>query len=254
MQYRAIITGHRAVNGTQLMCHLQQTPPEAPEEPAPAPAIPAGRAGHPGRAGCPYSGAASPLGCFCHVLRGDNSSLDSWSHLMVRDCKAALGISICVIAGRESSFQSGPCPCLCLLRAWRLLLGTAPAAGNGIACTGIVFSTHSIASYFDSRSCLCDREERPPFPFKGYPHFVGRLLGAKADLMESRPRAAPLIREVLPDSFSKDFPRKLDALAAIWTSHTRGFTGSGGTGPADGRSWSFLVLLHNSLQMIQFCL
>lgn len=67
-----------------------------------------------------------------------------------------------------------------------------------------------------------------PSPPKDIHALSGGLLGARAELMERGSRAAPLIRVVLPDSFSKHFPRKLDALAAIWTTRKRNFTAFGG--------------------------
>lgn len=133
--------------------------------------------------------------------------------------------SVLLLAGNTAS-SLAPAPACDSLEA-RLLLGLLQLQQRK-SFAGIVFTNLSIASYFDTTSHPCNGEERPPFPSKGYPCFVRRLLSARAELMERESRAAPLIRVVLPDSFSKHFPRKLDALAAIWTTHKRNFTGFGG--------------------------
>lgn len=106
--------------------------------------------------------------------------------------------------------------------------GDCSSCGGENTLEGLFSQTFLLPVILIPRVIPATGRERPPFPFKGYPRFVGRLLGAKADLMERGSRAAPLIREVLPDSFSKHFPRKLDTLAAIWMTRTRNFTGFGG--------------------------
>lgn len=106
--------------------------------------------------------------------------------------------------------------------------GDCSSCGGENTLEGLFSQTFLLPVILIPRVIAATGRERPPFLFKGYPRFVGRLLGAKADLMESRSRAAPLIREVLPDSFSKHFPRKLDALAAIWTTCTMKFMSFGG--------------------------
>jgi len=132
--------------------------------------------------------------------------------------------------------------------------GDRSSCGGENTSEGLFSQTFLLPATLIPRVTPATRRERPPFPFKGYPRFVRRLLGAKADLMESGSRAAPLIRVVLPDSFSKRLPRKLDALAAIWMTRTRNLTGLRQTAPQDGRRQTFLVLTANSLQVIQFCL
>lgn len=102
------------------------------------------------------------------------------------------------------------------------------SCGRENALQGLFSQTFLLPAILIPRVIPEIAEERPPFPSKGYPCFVRRLLGARAELMERGSRAAPLIRVVLPDSFSKHFPRKLDALAVIWTTHRRNFTGFGG--------------------------
>lgn len=209
---------------------ITQGPSRVPEAPAHSSQGPASRSRQgrtPQRVACQLLGVPSPPARFCHSLRGDYSSFWTLRHTSWRQgCKAALGIPICIIAGQERSFQSGPCPCLRLLRV------EAPA-GDCSSCgaertEGLFVQTFLLPVILISRVIPATGRERPPFPFKGYPRFVVRLLGAKADLTESEPRAAPLIREVLPDSFSKDFPRKLDVLAAIWTTCMRNLTGFAG--------------------------
>ena len=108
------VKGHRAVSqhpaeGSSVTS-ANQRPSGVPwitrsQAPEPQQCTP-GRAGHLGR-------AASPPFRFRGPLRGDYSSFWTLRHTSWQQhCKAAPGVSICIIAGQEPSFQSGPCPCL----------------------------------------------------------------------------------------------------------------------------------------------
>lgn len=118
MQYRAITRGHRVVIRypaesscvTSANCRsLQRLPSSQSPKPPPHTLGSAAPQQNP-RA---FSGVASPPFHLCSPFSGDYSSFWTLHHTSrQQDCKTAPGISICIIAGWEHSFQSGPCPCL----------------------------------------------------------------------------------------------------------------------------------------------
>lgn len=111
------------------------------------------------------------------------------------------------------------CQCYCWpaaqLPVWPLLLtpesSAAPCCGllqlwwrkhSG----GAVLSDHFIASYFDTTNHLRNWEGQASPPLQRISMLCWEAAGCQN--MESRSRAAPLIREVLPDSFSKHFSKE----------------------------------------------